>query len=150
MGAVPAFAPPVPRPNRTVLIVSLVLGATLLLCCGGGVTGIGGLVWYGYDTLQKDAVGTVEAYLGDLQAGRYPQAYSRLCAEEKVERTLTEFTGEEETARVTEYQVGSDIEVDAENNWLVTARVARQGNSSRQETFPVLFDDTNAAVICPR
>ncbi|SHN25486.1 hypothetical protein [Cryptosporangium aurantiacum] len=151
MGAVPAFAPPVPRANRTVLIVSLVLGATLLLCCGGGVFGVGGLFYYSYNTLQDDAVATVEGYLGDLQAGRYPQAYDRLCVEAKAQRSLDAFTGEQESAgQVTSYQVGSDIEVDQESNWLVTAQVVRQGGASGSETFPIVFNDANAAQICPR
>jgi len=151
MGAVPAFAPPVPRPNRTVLIVSLVLGATLLLCCGGGVFGVGGLFYYGYNTLQGDAVTVVESYLGDLQAGRYEQAYGRLCAESRAERSVTRFTEDEQSAgRVATFRVSDEIQVDQDNNWVLTAQVARQGNTLQPELFPVTFDDAGTAQICPQ
>ncbi|TQS40787.1 hypothetical protein [Cryptosporangium phraense] len=150
MGARPAFAPPVPRPTRTVLIVSLGLGATLLICCGGSVFGVGGLFYYGYNTLQKDAVATVDGYLGDLRDGRYQQAYARLCLSERQQRSLDDFTRDERaTGQVTTYTVGDDIEVDQNSNWVITAQVAREGSSAGPERFPVNFDDANAARICP-
>lgn len=150
MGARPAFAPPVPRANRTVLIVTLVLSATLLLCCGGGVFGVGGLFYYSYTTLQDDAVAAVGGYLGDLRERRVEQAYARLCVEAQQRRSLDEFTRDEQaTGQVTAYQVGDDIEVDQNSNWLIRAQVARQGRQSGLETFPVSFDDTNTVRICP-
>ncbi|MFI5954824.1 hypothetical protein [Cryptosporangium sp. NPDC051539] len=150
MGARPAFAPPAPRPTRTVLIVSLVLGATLLLCCGGSVFGVGGLFWYGYNTLQSDAVAAVDGYLGDLRDGRYQQAYGRLCLSERQQRTLDDFTRDEQaTGQVTSFQVGDDIQVDQDSDWVITAQVARRGGAPGPESFPVNFDDANAARICP-
>ena len=151
MGAVPAFAPPVPRPNRTVLIVSLVLGATLLLCCGGGVFGVGGLLYYSYNSQQDRATAEVQSYLGDLQAGRYPQAYGRLCAEARVDRSADAFAQDEQTAgQVVGYQISDRIRVDQDRNWVVTAQVSRQGGAPRAELFPVVFETGSTASVCPR
>jgi hypothetical protein len=151
MGAVPAFAPPVPRPNRTVLIVSLVVGVTLLVCCGGGVFGVGGLFYYTYNTAQDRAQTEVETYLGDLQAGRFPQAYARLCDEARAERSVNEFTEDEQAAgQVVSYQVSDRVQVDQDSNWVLTAQVTRQGTTVGPELFPVIFESGNTAEICPQ
>ena len=151
MGAVPAFAPPVPRRNRTVLIVSLVLGATLLLCCGGGVSGVGGLVYFTYSRQQDDAMTSVETYLGDLRAGRYEQAYGRLCYQARSVRSADEFAARQRAAgQVTGFRIDEEIQVGQDSDWLLTAQVTRAGNAPRTETFPVTFDDdTNTATVCP-
>ncbi|EXG80453.1 hypothetical protein [Cryptosporangium arvum] len=150
MGAVPAFAPPMPRPNRTVLIVSLVLGATLLLCCGGGVGGVGGLLYYTYENQRDDAVTAVQSYLGDLQNARYDQAYGRLCAEARSERSLGEFTEAEQVAgQVGSFAVSDQPQTDQDGNWVVAAQVTRQGNSVRSELFPVTFESGSTVSVCP-
>ncbi|MFG1921609.1 hypothetical protein [Cryptosporangium sp. NPDC048952] len=150
MGAKPAFAPPVPRPNRTVLIVSLVLGVTLLLCCGGGVGGFGGLLYYSYNQQRDSAVDAVRSYLGDLQGGRYQQAYGRLCLETRSDRSLDEFADAEEVAgQIATFQVSDQLRADPDGNWVVTAVVARQGASSRSEYFPVVFESGGTATVCP-
>jgi hypothetical protein len=149
MGAVPAFAPPVPRPNRTALIVSLVLGATLLLCCGGGVTGIGGLFYYFTDVVKKDAVAAVDGYLSDLSSGEFQSAYSRLCVDARTARSIDRFTAEEQRAQVLRYRVKPEIR-SQDGALVVTADVTRGSGVTRSESFPVIYDDANSARVCPR
>lgn len=150
MGAAPAFAPPVPRRDRTVLIVSLVLGVTLLVCCGGGVTGVGGFFYYAYRTVQNDAVDAVDGYLGELRSGQYAAAYNRLCTEARVGRSVDRFTTEAQRAgQILSYRVGSTMEVTDDGGWAVVADVTRQGKAARPETYPVVFNDANVATVCP-
>ncbi|WP_344653140.1 hypothetical protein [Cryptosporangium japonicum] len=150
MGAKPAFAPPVPRRSHTVLIVSLVVGAVLLVCGGGGVTVVGGLFYVTYDNAQNSAVDAVETYLGDLRDGRYQQAYGRLCLEARSDRSLDEFTQAEQTAgQVVSYTIEDRVGNDQDGNWVLTAQVSRQGNPPRSELFPVTFATGNTAQVCP-
>lgn len=150
MGAVAVFTPPVPRPNRTVLIVSLVLGATLLLCCGGGVFGIGGLAYVSYTNEKERAQDVVQSYLGDLQGGRFPQAYDRLCTEARAERSVDEFAADERTAgQVAGFSVSDKVQTDEGGNWVLSARVSRQGNAARTELFPIVFEGDSGAQVCP-
>lgn len=150
MGAIPAFTPPVPRRDHTVLIVTLALGVTLLLCCGLGTAGFGGLVYSAYRTMQSDAVHTVDTYLGDLHNGQYTAAYGRLCSDAKAGRSIDDFAqAEQEAGQVTEYRVGSDIKVGNDGDWLVTAEVLRAGHTERAEEFPVVFDNSNTPLVCP-
>ena len=151
MGAIPAFAPPVPRRDHTVLIVSLVLGVSLLLCCGLGTTGFVGVVYSAYRSMQSDAVQTVDNYLGDLRNGQYTSAYGRLCSEVTAGRSVADFTrAEQEAGQVTAYQVGSEIKAGKDGDWVVTAEVARAGQTEHTEDFPVVFGKSNTPLVCPR
>jgi hypothetical protein len=151
MGAIPAFAPPVPRRDHTVLIVTLALGVTLLLCCGLGTTGVVGVVYSAYRSMQSDAVQTVDGYLGDLRNGQYTSAYGRLCSEVKAGRSVSDFTSAEQQAgQVTTYRVGSEIKAGEDGDWVVTAEVVRAGQAEHTEDFPVVFDKSNKPLVCPR
>lgn len=150
MGAIRAFAPPVPRRDHTVLIVTLALGVSLLLCCGLGTTGFGGLVYSAYRSMQNDAVHTVDTYLSDLRNGQYSAAYGRLCADAKAGRSIDDFARAElDAGQVREYRVDSDIKVGNDGDWMVTAEVQRAGHTERTEDFPVVFDTSNTPLVCP-
>jgi hypothetical protein len=150
MGAIPSFAPPVPKRDHTVLIVSLVLGVCLLLCCGVGTTGFIGVVYGAYRTMQSDAVSTVDTYLSELRNGQYTEAYNRLCSRARVNQSITEFAqSEQQAGQITSYRVGTDIKVGQDGEWIVTAEIARTDGTQQVQNFPVVFDDSNTAQVCP-
>jgi hypothetical protein len=81
-GVQPPFAAPPVDGERTRLWVGLGVGAAaLVLCCLGGVAGLGGLIFASVQAANEQAKVTVEKYLGALSQRKYADAYGLLCNE---------------------------------------------------------------------
>jgi hypothetical protein len=104
----PFVTPPTER-DRKRLWIGLAVGAALLiLCCGGGVFGIGALVVNRADALRTEAVAVVRQYLTDLRSEDYTDAYGLLCADLRDQMSLADYTARERSrARVTGFTIGS-------------------------------------------
>ncbi|MBB5868650.1 hypothetical protein F4553_002029 [Allocatelliglobosispora scoriae] len=88
-----SFTPPptaqAPKPKRTLRTVLIIVGIVLVLCCGG--LGIGGYLLYrGIDEATGPANDATDAFIDDIEAGAYPQAYARYC--DQVQRRISEET----------------------------------------------------------
>jgi len=77
-------------------------GIALLLCCGGA--SVGGFALYRVATGPQRAV---EAFLDDLQAERYGQAYERLCSTERARTSSENFADgfDEPEEKLRDYEV---------------------------------------------
>jgi hypothetical protein len=149
MGAIRTFAPPVPRRDHTLLIVTSVLGAFLLLFCLGGSV-LAGFVYHAYRGMQSQAADNVDGYLGDLRGGRFQAAYARLCPEVADQRSVTEFARREQSVgEVVQYTVDREVKVDESGHWVVTASVTRAQLPARVEYFRIEFGDANKPLVCP-
>jgi hypothetical protein len=79
-GVAPPFAaPPTDRNKRTLWIGLGVGGLVALLCCVGGVIGLGVIVASANDQAERNATATVVKYLDAMKARQIDTAYAQLC-----------------------------------------------------------------------
>jgi hypothetical protein len=82
-------------------------GGVLVLACGGGVAALIGLGTLMTNAFNEQADVVVGAYLEDLEAKRYGEAYDSLCADERAALTEAEFTSRVQTQEpITDWNVG--------------------------------------------
>jgi hypothetical protein len=80
-GAAPPFAAPPTDRNKRGLWIGLVVGGLLLvLCCVGGVVGIGVVIVGSTEQAKRDATATVERYLDAVLDQDWDLAHQELCA----------------------------------------------------------------------
>jgi hypothetical protein len=92
-GVQPPFAAPPIDGDRTRVWVGLGVGAAaLLLCCLGGVAGVGGLLYTGIRALNEQARVAVGGYLDAVEAENFVEAYSRLCDDAKRQESVQQFS----------------------------------------------------------
>jgi hypothetical protein len=92
-GVTPPFAaPPVEGRNTRLWLGLGAAGLATLLCCGGGLAAGIGLVLTGAQAVNERAQGVVSAYLEDVRAGRYDEAYEALCPTLKRQESAREFS----------------------------------------------------------
>jgi hypothetical protein len=107
-GVVPPFPAPPTEGRRLRIGVGLGIGAlVMLLVCGGGVAAVVGLVTVMNRALNEQAEVVVGAYLDDIGARRYAEAYASLCAETRATLTEAQFTGQvADDEPIRSYEVG--------------------------------------------
>jgi hypothetical protein len=106
-GVQPPFAAP-PSEGRTARVwLGLgVAGLAAVLCCGGGIAALVGLVVTGTAAINERAHTAVADYLQAVGAERYDQAYRMLCDELRDSESLSEFRAQVAGApRVSEYEL---------------------------------------------
>lgn len=108
-GVVPPFpAPPTEGRGRRVGFGLGLGAAVLLLVCGGGLTALVGLTAVMSRALNEQVEVVVGAFLDDITAKRYAEAYDSLCGETKQTTTRTEFSQEfAQFEDIRDHKVGS-------------------------------------------
>ncbi len=109
--------------------ITIVVGVVaLVLCCGGGIFGVGALIYSQSRALPAQASAVVTNYLEALRVGDYGKAYDQLCGELHNRVSLDEFSNRERhQPQVTSYTIsvvrisGSEVLVDAEV-WVSSSR----------------------------
>jgi len=140
----PVFSPPVPTKNRTRLIVGLVTGGLVLLCCLGGLAGVVGLGVYGYSTRE---VAAVTLYLEELKTRDFNGAYRMLCDPVRSGQTREAFVREQVSRpRLVSYQVG-EPEADTDGG-PIPVRLRYADRSIQDETFTVV-EEADGLRVCP-
>jgi hypothetical protein len=143
------FATPPTERDRKRLWIGLGVGAALLLlCCGGGVFGIGTLVVSRTNALRSEAVSVVQQYLTDLRTANFAGAYRLLCSPLQGTMTQAEYTSRERARpRVTDFTVGPTSFSGSEV--LVMASVQTEDGVARHPTFALIAEgDPPALRIC--
>jgi hypothetical protein len=104
-GVQPPFAaPPSEGRNARVWLGLGVAGLAVVLCCGGGIASVVGLVATGVEAANEQAHAVVEDYLQAVGDGRYGEAYRMLCRPLRQQLTEREFAEEVSSRpRVREY-----------------------------------------------
>jgi len=120
-GVVPPFAAPPTDRNRAALWIGLGVGAlVLVLCCVGGVVGVGLLINSGVNQIRSDARAVVTTYLTALQTHHYDDAYDQLCPTLTRSQSLAQFTAVERdkpqvvSFELSDAQIGNAIVVPAQ------------------------------------
>lgn len=145
LAALPVFTPPVPPKSGTRLVVGLVAGALVLLCCLGGVAGLVGLGVYGYSANRE--VVAVTVYLEALRTSDFDNAYRQLCDPAQERQTREEFVSEQTTqARLVDYEI-AEPEEDADAT-LVGARLRYADRTVKDEVFTVVTE-SDGVRVCP-
>ncbi len=135
-GVVPPFAsPPTDRDSKR-LWISLGIGALLLmLCCAGGIVGVGVLYAGGVKQAEAQARQTVGDYLGALRDGKYATAYRMRCRSLNRSEPLPDFVRRAESEEITSFSVGSATT--RANDIAVEATVRYRELGSRQREYLV-------------
>ena len=99
----PGVAPPFPAPptdrSRRGLWIGLGVGAlALVVCCAGGLFGIGLIIVNGTDLVRRQARDAVGVYLQALVDRDYDRAYNLLCASRRAQTSPELFTEEQRRA----------------------------------------------------
>jgi hypothetical protein len=87
----PFAAPPTERDRKRTWISLGIGGAIVLLCCVGGILGIGGLVVAEQRAIPAEARTVVRTYLDGLRDNDYHKSYNVLCSPLKQRESYTEF-----------------------------------------------------------
>lgn len=105
-GAAPPFAAPPTDRNRRGLWIGLIAGGLLLvLCCVGGVFGIGVLVVGSTEQAKNQAEATVRTYLDAVQAEDWDLAHEQLCSRLAAQVSPDELASRESRQPFTSYRL---------------------------------------------
>jgi hypothetical protein len=134
----PFASPPTERDRKRMWIGLSVGAALLVLCCGGGIVGFGGLVVARTRALPREAVAVVDQYLSGLRDGDYKQAYDQLCGQRRAQESLAGFTARQrDLPGLDEYTIGQPRILGSEV--VVRAQIER-GGGIRTEEFGLIED----------
>jgi len=129
----PFVAPPTDGRRQRRWIAFGIAAGLALVCCVGGLIGLGGLAVLGTQVILNDAKNVVTEYLTAIQDGEYDRAYELVCARQRAETTAEEFAesfaGEKE---IESFEVG---EPDAQNVVTVPATLHYVDGSDRDVRF---------------
>lgn len=132
-GVAPPFAaPPTDRSRRGLWIGLGVGGLVLLLCCAGGLVGIGVLLVGATEQAKRQATEVVKVYLTALREGDYRTAHAQYCAR------LARGVSREELAAQARREPFTDFRLDEPrlaNAVEVTAHLTITGGGETTRTF---------------
>jgi hypothetical protein len=113
-GAAPPFAaPPTDRNKRGLWIGLIVGGLALVLCCVGGVFGIGVLVVGSTEQAKNQATTSVTNYLNATHDGDWEAARRELCSRLAARYSAAQLEAQEAQLRFTSYTLDEPVIADA-------------------------------------
>jgi hypothetical protein len=143
-GAAPPFAAPPTDKNRRGLWIGLITGGLLLvLCCVGGVVGIGVLVVGSTEQAKNQAEATVAAYLDAVQAEDWDTAHQQLCSGLAAQISPSQLASREQRQPFTSYRLD---EATLSESVDVVAHLTTSAGEVRR-LFELYTEDTRL-VIC--
>jgi hypothetical protein len=122
-GVAPPFAvPPRDRDSKRLWIGLGIGGLILVLCCAGGIAGIGVLAAGGDSIARSQASSVVRTFLEAVRGEKYSDAYAELCDQITERVTLADFERVYGAEKLESYVVGAvnatdTITVDATLTW---------------------------------
>jgi len=148
-GVAPPFvAAPTDRDRKTVWI-GLGIGALVfVLCCVGGIGGVGVFLAGTLQETRSQAKQTVSDYLDALQHEEYGTAYDMRCADLMAQESLRSFTARAKSDPVQGYSIGpvdisgSDVLVSA------IVRYSAQGDQDRRYVVAGSAQEAGGMTIC--
>jgi hypothetical protein len=108
-GVVPPFAAPPSEGRGSRMWLGLgVAGLALVLCCGGGLAAVVGLLIAGTRAIDEQAEIVITDYLEAVAADEYGEAYDLLCPALQARESLAAFQRRVETEpEISSFEVGS-------------------------------------------
>jgi hypothetical protein len=141
-GVTPPFTvPPTDRDSRSVWIGLGVTALVLVLCCVGGLVGVGVLFAGGVREAKTQARQTVEEYLGALRRSDYRGAYHLLCESRTQDESLATFTRRSQQDPVTGFTTGAVTDANSELVVAATVQYTRQGSQPREYLVQAAFGE---------
>ena len=135
-GVVPPFAAPPRDRDRKSLWIGLGVGGLLLvLCCVGGVLGIGVLASGSEDILRSEATSVVDTYLGALRRENYREAYDQLCSDVTSNLSYQGFQRRVSDPALINYRIDSLV---IDRAIAVNATIQRDGLAPEAVTYPLV------------
>jgi hypothetical protein len=132
---VPFASPPADRDRKRLWITLGVGGAALVLCCGGGIVGLGALVVASERAVPTEAKAVVHDFLDGLVHRDYKRAYEQVCTSRRDVQTLGEFTAEEKAdPPIESFQVREPSIVGSRITVAADVRTADGGGGTEQYT----------------
>ncbi|WP_432830185.1 Rv0361 family membrane protein [Dactylosporangium sp. CA-092794] len=128
----PFAAPPRDRDLRGLWWTLGIGGLVAVLCCVGGIVGIGFLIPYANSLGQAQVAAVVEDYLTAVRDEDYATARRQLCDTEARTHTVGWFEDHYDQNRVTDFTVNAD-DVRITDQIVVPARVEQGGTWTEQE-----------------
>jgi hypothetical protein len=142
-GAAPPFAAPPTDKNKRGLWIGLIAGGLLLvLCCVGGVFGIGVLVVGSTEQAKNQAEATVEAYLEAVQAQDWETAHQQLCSPFAAQVSPSQLAARERRQPFTTYRLD---EATLSETVDVVAHL-QTSTGEVQRLFQLVTEDTRLAI----
>lgn len=142
----PGVTPPFPAPptdrSRKSLWIGLGIGSiVLVLCCVGGIVGLGALVISTTNEFKADATEVTTQYLDALVARDYDGAYALLCSAITQRQTRAEFAAaRRDAAHPRSYELEEPIVGDT--SVTVPAYVRYDDGQERAERYRLVFEET--------
>jgi hypothetical protein len=103
-GTAPPFAaPPSDRNKRSLWIGLVVGGLALVLCCAGGIFGVGIVIINSIEQTKREATATVQRYLDAVKAREWEEAHGELCGSLAARVSLVELADQEGRQPFTSY-----------------------------------------------
>jgi hypothetical protein len=135
-GVAPPFAvPPRDRDSKRLWIGLGIGGLLLVLCCAGGIAGIGVLAAGGDSIAKSQASSVVRTFLEAIQEENYSDAYAELCDQLTERVTLDDFERAYGADKLESYVVGA---VDATNTITVDATLTWQDRGSVEAQYTLV------------
>jgi hypothetical protein len=132
----PFVAPPTDGTSQRRWVAAGLTAAAVLICCLGGIVGLGSLVVLGTRVTQQQAEQAVVDYLTALEQGQWTKAYGLLCDDVRRDTSLDEFT-----ARYADQPRLVSFTVDGLNavasGLVVTATLHDADGDTRRADFPL-------------
>jgi hypothetical protein len=135
-GVAPPFAvPPRDRDSKRLWIGLGIGGLLLVLCCAGGIAGIGVLAAGGDSIAKSQASSVVRTFLEAIREQKYSDAYAELCDQLTERVTLDDFERAYGADKLQSYVVGA---IDATNTITVDATLTWQDRGSVEAQYTLV------------
>jgi hypothetical protein len=129
----PFVAPPTDGTRQRRWIAFGIAAGLALLCCVGGLIGLGGLAVLGTQVILNDAKNVVSDYLTAIQEHEYDRAYDLLCPRQRAQTSESEFAESfAEEKEISSFEVGDP---DAADIVIVPATLHYVDGSDRDVRF---------------
>lgn len=142
----PFVSPPEDGTKQRRWIATGIATAVAIVCCLGGVLGIGSLVILGTQAQADKAKQVVTQYLTDLQNQNFSHAYALLCDSTRQATTLEDFTTQVSTPRIQSFTVHDASVTDTQV--IVPASVSYVDGTAAQRRYYLEATSAGALEIC--
>lgn len=142
----PFPAPPRER-NPRLWVGIAVLAVVVVLCCGGGIASVIGLVYYDSSQVPK----AVDTFLTAVQDKQYQQAYQLQCSAVRQQQSEQQFQSQFADRQLTSHRLGTvqsgGSGSGGSQSYLVPADLTYSDGSTEQDDF-VVITENGAYTVC--
>ncbi|GAA1027893.1 hypothetical protein GCM10009557_10960 [Virgisporangium ochraceum] len=143
-GAAPPFAsPPTERDKRRTWVAIGVAAAVLVLCCVGGVGGIGVVIWGGVEQSKDQAAAVVGEFLDRIDQSESAEARRLVCEDLPPRVSANELVNRTASIEFRSYEVGEPTIT----NTIDVPVTLTTGSSTLRQLYLVGAEGTSACIL---